>query len=96
MKTHPDFIEPHNIIFLKGDINYSEIYLNTGHKIVSCKTLLRHQEVFPNFLRIHRSYLVNPQYITKVEGIAGEQEVVISNGNRIKVARRRQIKNNFL
>jgi DNA-binding LytR/AlgR family response regulator len=54
---------PHEIILLKGAENYTYIHLITGEKELSSYTLLRHKEKLKNFIRINRSYLVNPDFI---------------------------------
>jgi DNA-binding LytR/AlgR family response regulator len=84
---------PQDILFLRGDINYTEFHLVNGKKVVSSSTLLRHQQRLDGFLRVSRKYLVNPDYITEIENRHGVRQVLMLNGERIVVARRR--KNTF-
>lgn len=81
---------PQDILFLRGDINYTEFHLVNGKKVVSSTTLLRHQEKLDGFLRVSRKYLVNPRYITEIENTHGVRQVLMLNGERIAVARRRK------
>ncbi len=81
---------PQDILFLRGDINYTEFHLVNGKKVVSSTTLLRHQEKLDGFLRVSRKYLVNPEYITEIENRHGVRQVLMLNGERIVVARRRK------
>jgi two-component system LytT family response regulator len=81
---------PQDILFLRGDINYTEFHLVNGKKVVSSTTLLRHQERLDGFLRVSRKYLVNPKYITDIENRHGVRQVLMFNGERIAVARRRK------
>jgi two-component system LytT family response regulator len=81
---------PQDILFLRGDINYTEFHLVNGKKVVSSTTLLRHQERLDGFLRVSRKYLVNPKYITDIENRHGVRQVLMLNGERIAVARRRK------
>ncbi len=81
---------PQDILFLRGDINYTEFHLVNGKKVVSSTTLLRHQEKLDGFLRVSRKYLVNPEYITEIENRHGVRQVLMLNGERIAVARRRK------
>lgn len=81
---------PQDILFLRGDINYTEFHLVNGKKVVSSTTLLRHQEKLDGFLRVSRKYLVNPKYITEIENRQGVRQVLMLNGERIAVARRRK------
>jgi two-component system LytT family response regulator len=81
---------PQDILFLRGDINYTEFHLVNGKKVVSSTTLLRHQEKLDGFLRVSRKYLVNPEYITEIENRHGVRQVLMLNGEWIAVARRRK------
>ncbi|HLO42814.1 MAG TPA: LytTR family DNA-binding domain-containing protein [Leadbetterella sp.] len=81
---------PHEILFLRGDINYTEFHLVNGKKYLSSFTLLRHQEKLEGFLRVSRKHLINPNYITDVESRHGLHQVLMVNGERIVVSRRRK------
>ncbi len=77
------------IMFLSGDINYSEIYLMNGQKMLSSTTLLRHEEKFDNFIRVSKKYLVNPDFVSGYELQGKCMEIKMRNGDHMKVARRR-------
>lgn len=77
------------IMFLSGDINYSEIYLNNGERKLSSSTLLKHEEKFNNFIRVSKKYLVNPEYVSGYELQGKLMEIKMRNGDHMKVARRR-------
>lgn len=57
---------PANIVFFKADINYSIAYYADGKKKVIVKTLkhIESQLVDHGFYRIHKSFLVNLEYIS--------------------------------
>jgi DNA-binding LytR/AlgR family response regulator len=77
------------IIYLKGDINYTEFHLISGRKLVSSFTLLRHQEKLGSFIRVSRNHLVNPAFVKNMEQEGTRAKVELSNGNFLKVSRRR-------
>lgn len=79
-----------DIIFLRASINYTEFHLSDGRKIISSYTLTRHENRIEGFLRINKSYLINPIYIDKVNAIGSKKEVQLKNGERIVVSRRRR------
>jgi DNA-binding LytR/AlgR family response regulator len=79
-----------DIIFLRALINYTEFHLTNGRKIISSYTLTRHENHIEGFLRINKSYLINPTYIEKVNAIGGKKEVQLKNGECIIVSRRRR------
>lgn len=82
--------QTHEIIYLKGVQNYTELYLSNGKKIISSYTLLRHQEKLNGFLRVSKSHLLNPHFIAKVNTIGSTKEVQMRSGKRVKVSRRRR------
>lgn len=79
-----------DIIFLRASVNYTEFHLTDGRKIISSYTLTRHENHIEGFLRINKSYLINPTYIEKVNAIGRQKEVQLKNGECIVVSRRRR------
>ena len=82
-----EILETKDIMFCKADDNYTEIYLNTNKKKVVSKTLKYFDEILADsgFARIHKSYLVNVNEITKyVKGKGGS--VILSNGKELSVS----------
>lgn len=76
-----------------GDIYYCEIinrklYLHTKSGVIEYYGRIREAELelVPPFIKCHRSYLVNPEYLT---GFAGGQ-LTLENGERLPVSRGRQ------
>lgn len=87
-----------NILFLRGDINYTEFHLVDGKKVISSFTLLRHQEKLGSFIRVSKSHLVNPDYVKNVAQEGTYAQVELMNGNLLKISRRRidHVKNRIL
>lgn len=86
-----EILETKDIMFCKADDNYTEIYLNTNKKKVVSKTLKYFDEILADsgFARIHKSYLVNINEITKyVKGKGGS--VILSNGKELSVSASRK------
>lgn len=77
------------IMFLSADINYSEIYLINGKKMLSSTTLLKHEENFDSFIRVSKKYLVNPDYVSGYELQGKFMEIKMRNGDHMTVSRRR-------
>lgn len=83
-------LKQNEIMYCKADRNYTEFHLATGKVILSSKTLLFYEQLLdPSvFFRIHLSYIVNLNYITRIEkGRTGK--VWMKNGEEIDVASRR-------
>jgi len=82
-----EVLETASIMYCKADDNYTEIYLNNNKKKLVSKTLKYFEEALSStsFVRVHKSYLVNVDEVTKyLKGKGGS--VVLSNGKQIMVS----------
>jgi DNA-binding LytR/AlgR family response regulator len=65
--TEYRFLLVEDIVYLKADNNSTDFYLKDGTMVTSFKTLKYFEIDLPNiFLRIHKSYIINVKYITKI------------------------------
>ncbi|MGR3810633.1 LytR/AlgR family response regulator transcription factor [Jiulongibacter sp. NS-SX5] len=81
---------PEEVLFLKGVVNYTEVYLRGGKKEVSCTTLKRYEESLSDFVRVSKSHLVNPKHIAKVNFYGEQSYLVMKSGRQVNVSRRRK------
>lgn len=69
IKSYGDYryFDTRDICYLQADNNSTDIYLNTGEMITAFKTLKHFENIlsFP-FVRIHNSYIVNSQLISRI------------------------------
>lgn len=84
------FVQYKDILFCKSDGKYTEIYLKDGRVQVSSKNLGKYEQLLPSdlFFRIHKSFLVNINTITKIlkdNGIYCE----LSNGATLPISTRK-------
>ena len=85
------YLDPDNIVYLQGDINYTHIHLIQGNKITSSKTLKDFEQMLPakQFFRIHKANIINLSYVSKyLKGDGGE--VVMSEGSSLEVSRQKK------
>ena len=82
-----EFIEVTKIIYCKSQNNYTFMYLEDGKEVLISKTLKEIEKVLENFLfvRIHQSYLINPNFIQKHLKNDGGY-VVMTNGQHIPIS----------
>lgn len=69
LKSYRDYqyIETDEILFLKADNNTTDIYLENGKIVNAFKTLKTFEKSLPgNFIRIHKSYIINKDYVSRV------------------------------
>ena len=75
------------IIYCKAQDNFTEFHLHGGKKLLICKTLKYFEEILVNynFLRIHRSHMINLNEITKYSKGKGGY-VTLSNHIELEVS----------
>lgn len=86
-----EFIEVDMIIYCQSENNYTRIYLKDGNKILISKTLKAVENTLSNylFIRIHQSWLINPNYLKSYHRHDGGY-VVMQNGQSIPVSSRKK------
>ena len=79
------YLAPSEILHLESDINYTQILLANGKKILSSTTLKiieNRLSPFKNFVRINRQSVVNLDLVEKIENqtlfLPGERKIVFS------------------
>lgn len=89
------FVKPDEIIRCQSDNNYTRFYLKSGQNILVCRTLKDYEELLEplGFFRIHKSDLINLQYLKKYKRGEGGM-VTLDDGTQLEVSRRR--KDDFL
>ncbi|MDK1286818.1 LytR/AlgR family response regulator transcription factor [Pseudoalteromonas umbrosa] len=79
-----------SICFVKGARDYVEICLIDERNVLHNETLTIMEKKLPaTFLRIHRSYIVNKQFIQSLQKLpSGGGELTLSSGDIVPVSRR--------
>jgi two-component system LytT family response regulator len=82
------FLTPDMITFLEGEGNYTYIHTNSGKRYLVSKTLKSLAELLEsNFIRVHKSYLVNANFV--VERMEDDRMLRMSCGREVIVSRRK-------
>lgn len=83
------FFSPAEIIRLEGEGNYTQFYLTQNRKYLSAKTMKEYEEILlqHNFLRIHKSHLVNRAFI---DNYRNEGSVILKDKTSLPVSRQRK------
>ncbi|MCF0038740.1 LytR/AlgR family response regulator transcription factor [Dyadobacter fanqingshengii] len=81
------WVSAREITHLEGEGNYTYIHTRQGKKHLVSKTLKVVMEILNvEFIRIHKSYIVNPMYVTaQIE----PDTLLLSCGRKVPIARRR-------
>lgn len=84
-RTH---IQPDTVVMIQADINYSLIYLLDGNKVIVSTCLKKLENRFApidSFARVHKSYIVNLNYLKSYE----EGQFLLENNLKCVVSRRK-------
>lgn len=79
-----------NIVSLKGDVNYTIFHFLHGREKMVARSIKFFEKLLETygFLRIHRSFMINPNYI---ETYNTEKEILtMRNGQEANISRRRK------
>jgi DNA-binding LytR/AlgR family response regulator len=84
-------LAPQEILCLRGEINYTYVFLRNGSKILVCTTLKALESRFNahGFFRVHKSALVNLDYIESYKYDENGGEITLPNDLIINVSRRK-------
>ena len=87
-----ELIHADQVIYCDANDNYTHFLLKNKSKIIACRTLREIEEQltdFPFFVRVHNSYLVNLNEVSKyVRGDGGH--LIMSDGTMVNVSRSRK------
>jgi two-component system LytT family response regulator len=87
-----ELIPAEEIVRCEADDNYTHLFLRNKTRIVACRTLKEMEEQFQDFsafIRVHHSYLVNLNEVSKyVRGEGGY--LVMNDGSTVNVSRSRK------
>ena len=84
LKSYKDYqyLNIENILYLKADNNTTDFYMADGSVISAYKTLKVFEKLLPQtFLRIHKSYIINRNYISRVH--YGKSVCFINNEHKL-------------
>jgi len=77
------------IVRVEAVSNYSRIHFADGNKILTAKVLQWFQDMLPQemFIRVHRSHLVNRQFVKEISGSINKI-AVLHNGETVSISRK--------
>jgi len=80
------------VVYCEANDNYTHLFLKNKGRIIACRTLKEMEEQlqdFTFFIRVHHSYLVNLNEVTKyIRGEGGY--LIMSDGSSVNVSRSRK------
>lgn len=61
-------INPAEVLYIAAAGNYVKLHFPAQRPLLASETLSEMQKQLPRFIRVHKSYLVNVDYLSKLEG----------------------------
>jgi two-component system, LytTR family, response regulator len=82
-----EIVNIRSIIYCEAVDNFTRFYFETGNPLLICRTLKYFEEVLKDsqFLRIHRSYLINPQFVIRYSKGKGGY-ITMTNNKELEVS----------
>jgi two-component system LytT family response regulator len=82
-----EVVQVKDIIRCQANDNFTDVFINEGKKMLICRTLKHFEGLLEDydFMRVHKSHLINIQFIKKYRRGKGGQ-VVMSDGSEIDVS----------
>jgi DNA-binding LytR/AlgR family response regulator len=80
----------HEVVLLKGNINYTTIFMDNGKKKILTHSIKYYEEFLEmhDFLRVHRTFMVNPNHIKTYNH--EERKLTMTNGQQAFISRRKE------
>ncbi|MDR6569115.1 MULTISPECIES: LytR/AlgR family response regulator transcription factor [Chitinophaga] len=81
-----DVVKMNEIVRLKGNGNFTDVYLTNGSKKMVCRFLKHFSEMLPHpFVRVHKSHIINIHYVQSYHKGAGGY-VNLNDGTAVEVS----------
>jgi two-component system LytT family response regulator len=81
---------PTDIVMIEADVSYSFLYLKNGQRIIVSTNIQKLEErflPFMNMVRVHRSYMINTQFLKQIDGV----NAILVNDIQCIISRRKRI-----
>lgn len=83
------FLPFSSIMYLEASGSYTNIFMENGEKHIASRLLRTYEEqlkAFPDFIRIHKSYIVNRKFIGSIRYEDGKSWVLLTNNVRLELS----------
>ena len=86
-----EVIRVKDVIRIKANDNFSDFHLQDGSVKVICRTLKHYEELLSDFdfLRVHKSHLINLQYVQRyIKGKGGQ--IIMTDNSEVEVSQNKK------
>ncbi len=78
-------IELHSVEWIEADGHYVNFYANNETYVKREKLSALNKIFGPSFIRIHRKYIINKNYIKSIEKQGRDENLILKSGKRLKI-----------
>lgn len=85
------FMSVNKIMYIISSNQYTLVVIEDNKQILMRRSIKKWESLLPEsiFVRIHRSTIVNTNYISKIENVKTKRKVILKNGNKdLEISRR--------
>lgn len=82
-----------DVAYFNASGPYTKIVMAKGEMLVTSEAIKHYDETLaghPDFVRIHRSYLINKRYVTSIQRKVSQLGVTMQNGDALPIAQQRR------
>ncbi len=82
LKSYKDyrFVDTDDILYLKADNNSTDFFMSDGKSVSGYQNMKHFEAILPsNFIRIHHSYIINMNHVTRIH--FGKSKCTVKNVN---------------
>lgn len=81
-----EVVKTDSILYLQGNGNFTDIFLDTGVKKMACRLLKHYEDILEHpFVRVHKSYIINISCVKKYNKSVGGF-VTLLDGSEINIS----------
>ncbi|GAB3927838.1 hypothetical protein GCM10028804_33610 [Larkinella terrae] len=86
--AHTDWVPVNLIVRIQAQGNYSQVYTQSGQVYLIAVTLLKMEQRLPDFCRIHKSHLINPDYVGPIQRrVKANTHLLLTTGDAVPISR---------
>jgi two-component system, LytTR family, response regulator len=82
-----EIVNIRSILYCEAEDNFTKFYFETGQPLLICRTLKYFEDLLKDsrFIRIHRSFLINPEYVIRYSKGKGGY-ITMKNNKELEVS----------
>lgn len=88
-----EIVQIQNLLYMSSVSNYTEFYMKDGSVLIASKSMKEFQTQLnqhPDFIKVHRSHIVNKNYVKQIIKERHRSFVIMDNKEKLEVAQQKK------